>query len=112
MLGSLPGLREKMRCASYATTPRAIRAIPENRPRFRATVSVASLKRENGHFSANRLVDERACLFVLVAGGAIGTVEEEQKFSEVREREARWLPKFKSIIRLIQQKPVLPLPGG
>ena len=40
--------------ASYATTPRAIRAIPENRRRFRATVSVASLERENGHFSANR----------------------------------------------------------
>ena len=30
--------------ASYATTPRAIRAIPENRDTFRAAVSVASLE--------------------------------------------------------------------
>ena len=29
--------------APYATTPRAIRAIPENRRRFRTTLSVASL---------------------------------------------------------------------
>ena len=41
--------------ASYATTPRAIRVIPENRSRFRATVSVASLELKNSHFSATRL---------------------------------------------------------
>ena len=52
--------------ASYATTPRAIRAIPENRPRFRATVSVASLERENGHFSANRRT--KSCQATLVCG--------------------------------------------
>ena len=37
--------------APYATTPRAIRAVPENRRRFRTTVSVASLERDFGHFS-------------------------------------------------------------
>ena len=41
--------------APYATTPRAIRAIPENRDSFRTTVSVASLERDFGHFSAGRL---------------------------------------------------------
>ena len=32
--------------APHATTPRAIRAIPENRRRFRTTLSVASFERE------------------------------------------------------------------
>ena len=53
LLGSLSGLRERMRGAPYATTPRAIRPIPENRDSFRTTVSVASLERENAHLSAS-----------------------------------------------------------
>ena len=54
LLGSLSGLRERMRGAPYATTPRAIRPIPENRNAFRTTVSVASLARDFGHFIAKR----------------------------------------------------------
>ena len=60
LLGSLSGLRERMPLAPYATTPRAIRAIPENRDGFRTTVSVASLERDFGHFTAGRLYRERA----------------------------------------------------
>ena len=42
--------------APYATTPRALRPIPENRDSVRTTVSVASLERDFGHFSAGRLL--------------------------------------------------------